>query len=192
MKLIAVLLTGIILMTGCASETQKVETIIVDGDTVVTKSTEEALVDSIELSDLDPDLVTYMDQQLREARKLIAKYYGALPANNYNAEILDLVFEKWRASTDSAREKPALVVEALGFAFGQDIVNSLDFEWKIIEDAIGKDVTVIHKKYFVNSYPLTSAERAWTENKTGSLKDIKLLLKHNVEEAKKKGFIREH
>ncbi len=180
---------------GCKDNSQKTatETFQVDGDTITTKSTESsnALDADYKLADLTPELKNHITDKLKEAEGLIIKYNGQLPTSKYDANTLDNVFEKWRQSADKKKEKPEYVVEALGAALGQDIVNSLDCEWQVLTDQYGSDLTVIHKKYKVNGFPFSSAEKAYTENKVGSFQTIKLTIKHNIEEAKKSGEVQQ-
>lgn len=178
-------------LVACNSKTE-VQNIVVDGDTVTTKSTtiDDTTLANYQLAELNPGLEKYKQQKLKEAGELIKKYHGSFSANNYDCKILDEVFEKWRKNSNGDKEDPSLVVEAMGFAMGQDIVNSLNCEWKIITDQYGENITVIHKKFVVNGYPMSSAEKAYEEGRTGSFHEIKLVLKHNIAEAEKNGLIR--
>ncbi len=180
---------------GCKDNTKKTltETFQVDGDTITTKSTEsgDGLDANYKLADLTPELKKHIADKLKEAELLITKYNGQLPSSRYDANTLDLVFDKWQQSKDAKKEKPEFVVEALGAALGQDIVNSLDCDWQVLTDQYGSDLTVIHKKYKVNGFPFSSAEKAYTENKVGSFQTIKLTIKHHIQEAQKSGEVQE-
>lgn len=180
---------------GCKDNTKKTvtETFQVDGDTITTKSTETdgGLDANYKLADLTPELKSHISEKLKEAELLIIKYNGQLPPSKYDANILDLVFDKWRQNKDTKKEASEYVVEAMGAAFGQDIVNSLDCNWQMLTDQYGSDVTVIHKKYKVNGFPFSSAEKAHTENKIGSFQSIKLTIKHHIQEAEISGQVQE-
>jgi hypothetical protein len=180
---------------GCKDNSKKIETetFQFDDDTITTKSTESSnnLDANYQLTDLIPELKKSIEDDLKEAESLIKKYNGQLPSSKYDAKTLDSVFEKWRQSTDSKKESPEYVVAALGGALGQDIVNSLDCEWKVLTDQYGSDLTVIHKKYKVNGFPFSSARKAYTENRTGSFQAIKLTIKHQIQEAQKSGEVQE-
>lgn len=180
---------------GCKDTTKKTvtETFQVDGDTITTKSTEigGGLDANYKLADLTPQLKSHISEKLKEAESLIIKYNRQLPPSKYDANILDLVFDSWRQSKDTKKETPEYVIEALGAAFGQDIVNSLDCNWQMLTDQYGSDVTVIHKKYKVYGFPFSSAQKAYTDSKVGSFQSIKLTLKHHIEEAEKSGEVQE-
>jgi hypothetical protein len=104
---------------------------------------------------------------------------------------LDEVLAKWQNSPDKSKEKPEFVIEALGAAFGQNIADSLGCEWQIWEDKRGEDLTVIHKKFVVNSFPFSSLEKAVVQNRKGSLEAIKSEIRSNIDDAERKGEIEE-
>jgi hypothetical protein len=196
MRTRTLLITGLFtFLFGCKDNSKKTvsETFQVDGDTITTKSTEssEKLDADYQLADLTPELKKHIQDKLKEAELLIVKYNGQLPFSKYDADTLDLVFDKWRQSNDTNKESPEYVIEALGAALGQDIVNNLDCEWQVLTDHNGSDLTVIHKKYKVNGFPFSSAEKAYTENKVGLFQTVKLTIKHHIEEAKKSGEVQE-
>lgn len=190
------LMTGIFsFLFGCKDKPQNAvtETFQVDGDTITTKSTvsDNSLDANYQLADLTPELKMHIAEKLRQADSLIHKYNGYSTSATYDANLLDEVFEKWRQSKAGGKETPEFVVEALGAAFGQDIVNSLDCEWQVLTGQYGHDLTVIHKKYKVNGFPFSTAEKAYTENKIGSFQTIKLTFKHEIERAKKGSEVQE-
>lgn len=178
---------------ACKDTTKKTvsETFKVDGDTITTKSTMSGDVHdpNYQLAELTPELMNYITDKLKDPELLIIKYNSQLPSSKYDATTLDLVFDNWRQSNDTKKETPEFVVEALGAALGQDIVNSLHCDWQVLTDQYGSDLTVIHKKYKVNGFPFSSAEKAYTENKAGSFQSIKLTLKHEIQEAEKSGKV---
>jgi len=180
---------------GCKDNTKKTvtETFQVDGDTITTKSTEtgDGVDANYQLAGLTPELNKHIADKLKEAELLIIKYTGQLPSSKYDANTLDLVFDKWRQSNNSKKESPEYVVEALGAALGQDIVNNLNCEWQILTDLQGIDLTVIHKKYKVNGFPFSSAEKAYSDYRVGSFQTVKLTLKHHIQEAEKNGEVEE-
>ena len=182
------------LLLGCKENPKKTttETFQVDGDTITTKSTESGnLGADYHLADLIPELKKHIEDKLKEADALILRYNGQIPSSKYDANTLDFVFDKWRKSNDPTKESPEFVVEALGAALGQDIVNSFNCDWKMLTDQYGSDITVIHKKYKVNGFPFSSAEKAYTENRSGSFQSIKQTIKHHIQEAEKSGEVQE-
>jgi Domain of unknown function (DUF3806) len=155
-----------------------------DGDIITTKSYDgNQKISEYELSNLNLDVQQHIKKKLEEAETLINKYNGQLTSSKYDTKILDEVFEKWLQNADKNKEKPEFVVEAMGAALGQDIVNSLGFEWQLLTDKYGSDLIVINKKYKVNGFPFSTAEKAFTGKKVGTFQGVKLILKHQIEEA---------
>jgi len=189
------LIIGIIsFLFSCKDNSRKTvtETVQIDGDTITTRSAKSGNLDAnYQLADLTTEMKNYVTGKLKEAELLIIKYNGQLPPSKFDASTLDLVFDKWRQSSEAKKESPEYVVEALGAALGQDIVNSLDCDWRVLTDKYGSDLTVIHKKYKVNGFPFSSAKKAYTENRVGSFQNIKLTIKHQIQEAEKNGEVQE-
>jgi len=182
-------------LIGCKDNSKKTitETFQVDGETITTKSTEtgSVLEYNYQLADLTPELKNHIADKLKEAELLIIKYNGQLPVSKYDANTLDIVFDKWRKATDAEKETPEYVIEALGAALGQDIVNNLNCEWQVLTDQYGSDLAVIHKKYKVNGFPFSSAEKAYSQNRSGSFQTIKLTIKHHINEAENSDEVQE-
>lgn len=143
------------------------------------------------LQDLTSEQTKHIKDKLKEAEILIMKYNGQLSQNKYDSKNLDKVFLDWSNSKEPSKESAEYVVEALGAAFGQDIVNSLNYEWQLLTDKYGTDITVIHKIYNVNGFPFSSAQKAYEQKRVGSFEEIKKILKENIEDAKKTGEVKE-
>jgi hypothetical protein len=144
-----------------------------------------------ELADLTLEQKNYISAKLKEAEVLILKYARGLPPSKYDANTLDLVFEEWYQSDDAQKEKPEYVVEALGAAFGQDVIDSLNCEWKMLTDSYGSDLAVIHKTYQITGFPFSSAAKTYTENRESYFQEVKLEIKRQIGEAEKNGEILE-
>jgi hypothetical protein len=181
------LLTGLVTFAIGCKDKPKQETFKVDGQSVnATTATEDNY--EYELSDLTTEQVDFLRQDLNFAKQLVSKYLKKTVDNPFDPKTLDLVLEEWSKST-ADKESIEEVVDAIGGAFGQGIVDELDFEWKIIRDQQGTDRIVIHKKYVINGFPYSSVQKIATEVNPRSLADIKLLLKSQVETADRTGEI---
>ena len=181
--LIITLLTFLI----ACKDKPKQETVEVDGQSVnVTTATEDNY--EYELIDFTKEQTDFLRQDLDFARQLVSKYLKKKVDNPFDSKTLDLVLDEWSKSTTD-KESVEEVVDAIGGAFGQGIVDELDFEWKIITDQHGTDRVVIHKKYVINGFPYSSVKKIVTEENPRSLDDIKLILKSQVETADKTGEV---
>jgi hypothetical protein len=173
-------------MIGC-KEKPKQETFEVDGQSVnATTATEDNY--KYELSDLTAEQKDFLRQDLDFAKQLASKYLNKPVDNPFDSKTLDLVLGEWSKSAAN-KESAEEIVDAIGGAFGQGIVDELDFEWKIITDQQGTDRIVIHKKYVISGFPYSSVQKIVTEENPRSLDDIKLILKSQVETADKTGKV---
>jgi Domain of unknown function (DUF3806) len=159
-------------------------------DAVSAKETTSPTTGNYHIHDLTPELKHYLADRLQDARHMLQKYHQGANDSSYDAKTLDEVLDNWRLRKGE-KEKPEFVVEALGFAFGQGLVDSLQMEWQTWSDAQGEDLTVINKKYMINAFPLSSAEKAYTENKVGSFESIRAILIKELKEAERSGQVKE-
>jgi hypothetical protein len=177
---------------GCQGDSGESATkvYVTKGDTVLTKETTTVNDTSYHLSDFTPELRQYLVARLRDSRQLLSVYSGKQMDESYDPNTLDEVFQRWREKKGQ-KEKPEFVVEALGFALGQYFVDSLHMEWQVWTDAHGQDLAVINKKYVIFAFPLSSSEKAYTENKIGSFEGIRVILSKELEEAERSGKVKE-
>ena len=145
-----------------------------------------------ELDDLTPEVKNDILDSLKEAELIIIKYAGKLPVSKYDVNTLDLVFEKWNDSKDPKKELDEDFVVALGAALGQDIVNSLNCEWKIFTDKHGSELAVVHKTYHVFGFPYSSARKACAgEKEKNYFQVLKQTIKEEIQEAERSGKVEE-
>ena len=71
----------------------------------------------------------------------------------------------------------------LGVAFGQDLIDSYNCDWKIYYDKLGSDFTVIHKIYRMNLFPFSTIYKAIEQNRKGSLNDLKKTFGEKINKA---------
>lgn len=171
---------------GCKSEKSEKKTIEIDDKKIETVESENPLSADYQLEDLNKNQKDEFIKILARSEVLIKKY-STKEEDIFNAENLDFVLEKWKSDTSNDKESVDEIVELIGCAFGQDVVDKLDCEWKILTDEYGTDFTVIHKKYKINGFPFSSVLKAIEENRVGSLNDIKLLMKKNIIDAENSG-----
>jgi hypothetical protein len=174
------------LIIGC-KDNPKQETFEVDGQSIhATTGTEDGY--EYRLTDLTKEQQDFINQDLVYAKKLVSKYLNKAVDNPFDSRVLDIVLAEWSASSGN-KESAEEIVDAIGAAFGQGIVDEMDFEWKVITDQYGTDIIVIHKKYLVNGFPFSSVQKIVTEENPRLLDDIRLLLKNQIETADKTGEV---
>ena len=166
---------------GCKSDITKKNTVEVDGQQIQTIESENPLSPDFVLQDLNDKQKKAFSAILKSAESFIKKYSDK--EDYQNAENLDYVLEQWKNDKSVTKSNKNDVVEMLGCAFGQDIINSLNCEWQVLTDKYGSDFTVIHKKYKINGFPFSSVDKAIEEDRKESLNGIRLVLKKNIEDA---------
>lgn len=176
-------------MFGCKNEPKK-ETIEVDGKKInATTSTENNYEYS--LADLTKEQTDFIADKTARAKVFIKKYHSAPASVPFDSKLLDEVLLTWANSHSADKESAEEVIDIIGTAFGQGLVNELNCEWKQLTDEYGTDITVINKKYMVNSFPFSSVEKVVTEDNPRSLDEIKLILKSQILDAENGGDIQE-
>ena len=160
------------------------KTVEIDGEKIEIVKSENPVESNYGLQDLSQEHLLHFKGLLEKSQIFIKKYNASnLSENIYDSRTLDFVLEKWRLDESNDKETQEEVIEILGCAFGQDIVNELNCEWKLLTDEYGTDYTVIHQEYKINGFPFSSVLKAIEENRNGSLYDIKLVLKKNILDA---------
>lgn len=169
---------------GTKKSQRKKMTVEIDGEKIEIVKSENPVDSGFGLQDLSKEHLDYFKDNLEKAQRIIKKYNESrLPENLYDSRTLDFVLEKWKLDKSNDKENQEKIIEILGSAFGQDIVNELNCEWKLLTDEYGTDYTVIHKEYKINGFPFSSVLKAIEEGRKGSLNDIKLILKKNILDA---------
>ena len=180
------------LLAGCQDRRTQSEkkVYITPTDTVVSNETTSPSAANYHIRELTPELKRYLADRLQDARHVVKKYHDETFHSPFDAEVLDEVLENWRQKKGE-KEKPEYMIEALGFAFGQGLVDSLHMEWLLWSEGQEEDVSIVNKKFMINAFPLSSAERACTENKDGSFQGIRTILIKELEEAERLGKVKE-
>ncbi len=83
----------------------------------------------------------WIGENLRVAADLAERLCGkreALPS----LELLGATLVSWAQQPADQRGDPNAVVNALGLAFGQHLVNAADLEWVVVSDAQGTEIAV--------------------------------------------------
>ena len=169
---------------GCNSNSREKKIVEIDGEKIETIPSKYPLEANYGLKDLTDDQMSNFAAILLKTKPLLEKYsYNHNDTNNIDARILDLVLEKWKHDKSYDKASKEEIIEMIGCAFGQDIVDDLDCEWKVLTDEYGTDFTVIHKKYKINGFPFSSVLKAIDEDRQGSLYDIKLVMKKGILDA---------
>jgi hypothetical protein len=95
-------------------------------------------------SDLNEAEIQLIADNLDQARSLAHKYHPITESNLLDPVTLDKVYAGWQAEwqAGNALENPNSVVNAIGTAFGQCLVDCLGMQWTVVSDAQGSDLGV--------------------------------------------------
>jgi hypothetical protein len=95
---------------------------------------------SQKISDPTPAEQVWITDNLAAARELLVNT-GGDATNVLEPSLLDTTWAAWLREHDPD-EDPNPVINALGAAFGQHLVDRLGLAWKIVEDEHGTDLAV--------------------------------------------------
>ncbi len=178
-----IILAIIILLSSCR-EKEKKKTIFMDGQIITTTESDGGPAHNYTLQNLTKEQFQKIREDIDQA-KVFAQKYSDQKVIMLDSENLDLILDKWKKDLSPDKLREEKVVELIGSAFGQNIVDNLDFEWKVLVDEYGTDYTVIHKVYSINGFPFSSVSKAVSQSREKSLHGIELVIKHKVQEAQK-------
>lgn len=142
------------------------------GEGIYTKPTVEKL---------NNELTQEISRKSKIGKEILDKYNSANREHDANA--VDNAIEKWRLSNEKDKESESLMIDALGAYFGNLLANHLNLEWMIYRDYQGSDLCVIHKKFFIYSFPHSAIYKAVIENRTQALAEIVNTLKAQILDA---------
>ncbi|TXN37740.1 hypothetical protein FVB32_05475 [Flagellimonas hymeniacidonis] len=164
---------------------QKVEekTVVIDGQEIETTESEGRPSSNTSLKELTEEQLQLIEKDIEKA-KIFAEKYSKVNQGILESKNLDLILNAWKMDLSPEKESEELVVALIGSAFGQNIVDNLDCEWKVLSDEYGTDLTVIHKEYKINGFPYSSVYKAIVEEREKSLDGIELIIKSKIQEAK--------
>ena len=105
---------------------------------------------------------SWLTTNLRNASELKNEYWKKLIPKNKELMpiVLDEVFTAWMADTALTKSDTDFVINSLGAAFGQWLVDHYQMKWIVVTDANGTGYAVIHEKGNVIAYPPAAVKKA--------------------------------
>jgi hypothetical protein len=95
------------------------------------------------ISELNAAERAWLDDKVAAARRYVAD--AGLPLDGthpLDPPALDAAWSFWLRAWPADEEDPNPVINALGLAFGQYLVDRLGLDWKVVEDENGTDIAV--------------------------------------------------
>ena len=116
--------------------------------------------------------LAWVTEELANAQKLVAKHCPGVTCEALTPQILDRAYARaYESAPDSDAEYANAVINAIGIAFGQHLVDTLGFEWCAVFDAHGQELAVVAfpdtAKMLV--FPPNLVAKRWTDGTTDFL-----------------------
>jgi hypothetical protein len=113
----------------------------------------------------------WIASQLQGATKLIAIYAPSESSDELSLSALDHAFAAWISGNEGNAEMINAVINRIGVAFGQSLVDGLGLEWVIATDERGNDLAVygLPEKGDVLVYPANFVAKRWEQRETNFL-----------------------
>src|SRR6266487_2501840 len=93
-----------------------------------------------ELNDAERNLLT---SNIDAARRLVADYAPADQSGSLDAGILDRTYSAWLANGETDGNRINQVINAIGSAFGQMLVDAAGFRWVVATDQYGCEMAIL-------------------------------------------------
>jgi hypothetical protein len=105
------------------------------------------------------------------ARQLIAAYSPADVSRPLDADVLDRTYAAWLATGETDPDRVNQVINAVGFAFGQLLVDAAGFRWVVATDPYGCEMALLALpgRGDVLVYPSNMVAKRWQSRETGFL-----------------------
>lgn len=160
----------------------KSKTDIIDGE-VVNYKVGQAQNTSQAIADLNKEQLSILTYNLTQIQSLLCFHLKAINSK-CDAILLDNLIDLWNEDDSKFSCSRDEFMNAVGFGFGQYLVDTFGMKWKIVNDEYGEDyATMIENSTLIN-YPLSSVDKAIREKRVGSLNSISLLDKKAIAELK--------
>ena len=105
------------------------------------------------------DEMAWIAENLDEARSLAARY-APQAGGDLDPLRLDRALTGWSISRDpTQRVEPNALVNALGLAFGQYLVDRLGMSWAVVSDEQGTDIAVHSSPGDILIFPTSAAAK---------------------------------
>jgi hypothetical protein len=94
------------------------------------------------ISELNDAERAWVDDNVAAARRYVEDAGHPADGQPLDPAALDAAWSFWLQAWPAGEEDPNPVINALGLAFGQYLVDRLDLDWKLVEDEYGTEVAV--------------------------------------------------
>jgi hypothetical protein len=125
------------------------------------------------IDDLTEKEQTWIDDQINGAAKLIEIMVPDAAGQPMKLAFLDQAFAAWLATGETDTQVINAVINQVGIAFGQFLVNGLSLRWVIATDNAGTDLAVhgLPGKGDVLIYPANHVAKRWERREANFLQN---------------------
>ncbi len=118
-----------------------------------------------ELNDAERNLLM---SNVAAARRLVADFAPENESRQFDAGILDRTYAAWLATGESDGNRINQVINAIGSAFGQMLVDTAGFRWVVATDQYGCEMAILALpgRGDVLVYPANLVVKRWESRQT--------------------------
>jgi hypothetical protein len=123
------------------------------------------------IEDLNDAEREWLASCINGVRQLITAYSPADAARPLDAGVLDRTYAAWLATGEADTDRINQVINAIGFAFGQVLVDAAGFRWVVATDQHGCEMALLALpgRGDVLVYPSNMVAKRWQSRETGFL-----------------------
>ena len=105
------------------------------------------------------------------AGQFVSAYSPADASRTLDAAVLDRTYAAWLATGETDTDRINQVINAVGFAFGQLLVDAVGFAWVVATDQYGTEMALLALpgRGDVLVYPTNMVAKRWQSRETGFL-----------------------
>lgn len=128
------------------------------------------------IEDLNDSELEWVRSNVEAASELVRIYTGAEERPVPSVALLDDGFaawlEAWHGQQEADRDDPNANINVFGLAFGQQLVDGLGFEWKVVGDSDGTEMAVVGQPGDVIVFPPNLVAKRFVARETRFLEDV--------------------
>jgi Domain of unknown function (DUF3806) len=126
----------------------------------------------------------WIKAQLENASNFVEGFSPGESGQPLTLAVLDQAFAAWVASEPTGTNLISAIINYLGIAFGQALVDGIGFQWIIATDDHGSDLAVhgLPGRGDILVYPVNFVAKRWERREINFLEDAYRKITHNVQE----------
>jgi hypothetical protein len=115
------------------------------------------------------DESSWITENLELAKKIVATYAHTA---DLGPDSLDEVLSAWSSHGEAERIEPNALVNALGIAFGQFLIQELQLRWAVVIDEHGTDIAVHGSPSEILIFPTSAVAKRIEKGELSFFRDL--------------------